>query len=141
MTHKFVDISAHKDYSTETAATAVFKQICDYDLIDGIISDPGSAFTSKLVDQLMKWLSVKHVVSAVDVHTSNGVEPANREILSDSKLSSMTNKSFLSGPNPPCSPLSTGYAPFQLHFGARDMLYLLLKTTPCRRKLRFSRRS
>ena len=79
---KFVYISAHEDYSAETATTAAFKHICDYGLmIDGIISDPGSAFTSKLMEQLMKWLSVKHMVSVVDVHTSNGVEPANREIL------------------------------------------------------------
>eukprot|EP01037_Dinobryon_pediforme_P018520 gene18520-18800_t len=78
----FVYISAHEDYSAETATTAAFKHICDYGLmIDGIISDPGSAFTSKLMEQLMKWLSVKHMVSVVDVHTSNGVEPANREIL------------------------------------------------------------
>ena len=134
---KFVDISAHKDYSAETAATAVFKHICDYGLIDGIISDPGSAFTSKLVDQLMKWLSVKHVVSVVDVHTSNGVEPANREILRHLKALIYDERILSQWSKPTVLPIvkfllnshissETGYAPFQLRFGDRDMLYLQL---------------
>jgi hypothetical protein len=78
---KFVDLSPQKEYTAETAATAIFKHICDYGLIDGIISDPGSSFTAEVITHLLKWLGVNHTLSIVDVHTSNGVEATNREIL------------------------------------------------------------
>jgi hypothetical protein len=134
---KFVDLSAHKDYSAETVALALFKHICDYGLFDGLASDPGSAFMSEVMQHLLKWIGMKHRVSLVDVHTSNGVEPTNREILRHLKALIYEERLLTQWSKPSVLPLikfiinshvssQTGYPPYQLRFGDRDMLYLKL---------------
>ena len=56
---KFVDPSPHKDFTAETAAIALFKHICNYGMIDAVASDPGSAFTSEVVEQ--GWMFIHRV--------------------------------------------------------------------------------
>jgi hypothetical protein len=56
---KFADPSPHKDFTAETAAIALFKHICNYGMIDAVASDPGSAFTSEVVEQ--GWMSIHRV--------------------------------------------------------------------------------
>lgn len=134
---KFVDLSAHKDYTTETVATAVFKHICDYGLIDGIISDPGSSFTAEVIIHLTKWLGINHALSLVDVHTSNGVEASNREILRHLKALVYDERMISQWSKPTVLPIikhminghvssETGYSPMTLRFGDKDSLYMKL---------------
>eukprot|EP01035_Chromulina_nebulosa_P023434 gene23434-30373_t len=78
---KHTAIYPAKNYDQLTAASAIFKYMCTFGLHDEIISDPGSMFLSDTVAQLNSWLGVRHKVSLVDVHESNGVERTNQEIL------------------------------------------------------------
>ena len=45
------DLFDKKDFTAETAAIALVKHICNYGMIDAVASDPGSAFTSEVVEQ------------------------------------------------------------------------------------------
>ena len=71
---KHVAIYPGKDYNQVTAATALFQYMCTFGLHDEVISDPGSQFLSDTVQQLNSWFGIRHRVSLVDVHESNGVE-------------------------------------------------------------------
>ena len=137
---KFADPSPHKDYTTETAATALFKHICDYGMVDAVASDPGSAFTSEVVAQVLKWLGPKHVISLVDVHTSNGVEPTNREILRHLKALIYDERILSRWSHDTVFPIikfllnshvssETGMEPFRLRFGDRDKIFMQLPAT------------
>ena len=134
---KFVDFSPQKEYTAETAATAIFKHICDYGLIDGIISDPGSSFTAEVITHLLKWLGVNHTLSIVDVHTSNGVEATNREILRHLKALVYDERMIGQWSKPTVLPIikhminshvssETGNSPMTLRFGDKDSLYMRL---------------
>jgi hypothetical protein len=134
---KFVDLSAHKDYSSETVAAAIFKHICDYGMIDGIISDPGSAFTAEVVSHLLKWLGATHTLSIVDVHTSIGVEATNREVLRHLKALVYDERMISQWSKPTVLPIvkhlinshissETGHSPMRLRFGDKDSLYMKL---------------
>jgi len=70
-----------KDYSAMSVATALFVFYCTFGVFDEVWTDPGSNILSDVVEQLNKWLQVKHVVSLVDRHESNGVEGSNKQIL------------------------------------------------------------
>ena len=78
---KHVAIYPGKEYDQVTAATALFQYMRTFGLHDEIISDPGSQFLSDTVQQLNAWFGIRHRVSLVDVHESNGVERTNGEIL------------------------------------------------------------
>jgi len=137
MFDKFVDISPHKEYSAETAATAIFRHICDYGLIDGIVTDPGTAFTAEVVEHLVKWLGMSHTFSLVDVHTSNGVEATNREILRHLRALVYDERMISQWSKPTVLPIvkhlinshissETGNSPMKLRFGDKDSLYMRL---------------
>ncbi len=137
---KFADPSPHKDYTTETAAIALFKHICDYGMVDAVASDPGSAFTSEVVAKVLKWLGSKHVISLVDVHTSNGVEPTNREILRHLKALIYDERILSRWSHDTVFPIikfllnshvssETGMEPFRLRFGDRDKVFMQLPAT------------
>jgi len=78
---KHTAIYPAKSYDQLTAAQSIFRYMCSFRLHDEIISDPGSMFMSDAVAQLNAWLGIRHKVSLVDVHESNGVERTNAEIL------------------------------------------------------------
>lgn len=78
---KLVMIYPAKDYTMDTAAAAIFVYITRYGLHDEIITDPGSMFISDSVNKVNSWLGIRHKLSLVDVHESNGVERTNQEIL------------------------------------------------------------
>jgi hypothetical protein len=59
----------------------IFRYMCSFGLHDEIITDPGTMFMSDAVAQLNAWLGIRHKVSLVDVHESNGVERTNAEII------------------------------------------------------------
>ena len=129
---KVVDLSPHKDFTAETAAIALlrFKHICNYGMIDAVVSDPNSAFTSEVVEQVLKWLGPKHIISLVDVHTSSGVEPA--LVYDERTLSRWSDDTVF-----PISKFlinshissETGMEPFRLRFGDRDQIFMQLPET------------
>ena len=52
-----------------------------YGLVDSLASDPGSDLTSHIIAHLNDYLGIRHTISLVDRHESNGVERINQEIL------------------------------------------------------------
>ncbi len=105
--------------------------MANFALVDGIITDPGSDMMSEVVRELNEWLGLRHQVSLVDVHTSNGCENTNKIVLQhlamlisdlrmkghwsdDSilKLIQFHINSSLSG--------EAGVVPFELMFGSGD---------------------
>lgn len=80
----FTNISAGYATKTKTAEDAANSLVCfvaTYGLFEQLITDPGSDFTSEVVDLLNKYFGFKHHFSLVDRHESNGVEPLNKELI------------------------------------------------------------
>ena len=77
----YTNLFATKDYTAETLASCLLQYYSRNGLFEELISDPGSDLMSDVVKLLHAWLGVKHLVSLVDRHESNGVEPRNKEIL------------------------------------------------------------
>ena len=135
----FVDIFPYKSINAENTSIAVFRFICDHGLIDEIHSDPGSDLTSKLIENLNKYLGLKHIFSLVDRHESNGVERVNQEILRHlralvfeervmkiwSKNTVLPIVKFILN-NTPLSERG-GFTANQLTYGTSDQSYYLLR--------------
>jgi hypothetical protein len=114
--------------------------MCTFGLHDEIISDPGSQFLSDTVKQLNAWFGIRHRVSLVDVHESNGVERTNGEILrhlralvNDERIKKKWSKPYV-------LPLiefalndrkhtESPYSAFELKFGSEDARYFKLPET------------
>ena len=77
---KHVFLYVCKEKTAVTGADAIITYMAMFGRHDRIISDPGSDYTSNVVDQLNKYLGYLHAFSLVDRHESNGTEPTNREI-------------------------------------------------------------
>ena len=73
---KYVSLYPVKDHSAQTMATSLFQHFGRFG-----ISDPGSDLMSEIVILLNKWFGIDKLVSPVDRHESNGVEPTNKQIL------------------------------------------------------------
>jgi hypothetical protein len=71
----YVRLFPVKDLTAQTVAQCLFLLYSEGGLFDELISDPGSAFTSEVVQELHKWLGVQQRFSLVDRHESSGVEP------------------------------------------------------------------
>ena len=78
---KHVGVYPSPDYTALTIATALFQYFCTFGLFEELWSDPGSDIMSEVVSQLNKWFGIRHVVSLVDRHESNGVKGSNKQIL------------------------------------------------------------
>ena len=129
---KFPHAYPVRDYSAETASIALFKHYCTYGTYDAIFSDPGSAFTSDVVQHLNKWLGIPHHISVVGRHESNGTEHVNaiflghlRRLVHDERLTRrwasdtilpLINHALAATPN---SELG-GISPAELKFGTVD---------------------
>jgi hypothetical protein len=127
-----------KKYDAESVADALMVYIGNFGLFDQLISDPGSDLTSKAVMELNKWLGVRHIVSLVDVHTSNGCENTNKQIIThlsalcselrvkdkwdDPKILALIQLHF----NGQISS-EAGITPLQAMFGSVDDIYYKLK--------------
>jgi hypothetical protein len=127
-----------KEYSAETAATALLKHYCTYGMFDQWASDPGTAFTSSVMQHLNTWLGVTHKVSLVGRHESNGCEGTGKQLLrhlrtlvmderlydkwSDDMVLPLINLHLVSYPTEETG----GYTPIQLKFGTLDAKRFLL---------------
>ena len=78
---KFTDLFVLDDYTALEVARALLTFFARYGIFTTIASDPGSAFMSSVVAQLNDWLGIRHKVSLVDRHESNGCERTIREII------------------------------------------------------------
>ena len=70
-----------KTYEAKTIALALFIYFTTFGIFDELWSDPGSDLMSEAVKQLNAYLGIRHVVSLVDRHESNGVEGPNKQLL------------------------------------------------------------
>jgi hypothetical protein len=119
---------------------AIMSYISQFGLVDQVMSNPGSDLMSQAVADLNKWLGLRHVVSLVDVHTSNGCENTNKQVVthlaaltsdlrlkdswSDPLLISLVQFHFNSSIS-----RETGVAPFAAMFGSIDQTYFQLDPT------------
>jgi hypothetical protein len=78
-----------KAHDSENIANALMGYIGNFGLFDELASDPGSDITSQAIKELNSWLGLRHKVSLVDVHTSNGCENTNKQIIQH--LSTLVN--------------------------------------------------
>ena len=106
--------------------------------MDCIISDPGSDLMSQVVKHLNSWLGIRHIVSLVDRHESNGVERINSELLrhisaivhderllkdwDSPRILSLVKMIINEQPQPELG----GYSPTQLKFGTQDIQYMTI---------------
>ena len=81
LTTKHTDLYPAAGPTAENAATSIYDYITRYGLVEALSSDPGSDFTSKVVAKVNEYLGIKHMLSIVDRHESNGVERTNQEVL------------------------------------------------------------
>jgi hypothetical protein len=78
---KFCQVYPSPVYDAISVASAIFQFFCTFGTFDELITDPGSDFMSDVVKQLNEWFGIKHKVSLVDRHESNGVEGTNKQLL------------------------------------------------------------
>ena len=121
-----------RDYTALTVATVLFKHYCTFGAYDALYSDPGSAFTAKIIKELNTWLHIPHKISIIGRHESNGTEHVNglfighlRRLVHDERLSTkwasdtvlpLINHAMSTMPN---SELG-GLSPAELKFGTSD---------------------
>lgn len=133
----FCAVYPAKDYSAVTAAKCLLQFFTSYGVYDHLLSDPGSAFMSDVVKQLNEWLGIRHKVSLVDRHESNGVEGSNREIIRHLRalVHDFREEKRWSDPSVLCLVQftlndsvhsETGVRPFAAKFGSEDAMYFKL---------------
>ncbi len=131
---KLVFLFAAKVHDAVTMATALFSYISIYGLVDILYSDPGSDLMSETVEHLNKWLGIRHKVSLVDRHQSNGVEGTNKQILKHLRSLVYDERVLRNWSSPTVLPIiqyiinstvnsETNMVPFDLHFGQQAMTY------------------
>jgi hypothetical protein len=78
---KFCSIFPCPNHTAEYTAKALFQHYVTYGKFEQLISDQGSHLMSKTVVLLNQWLGQEKLVSLVQRHESNGIEPTNKKIL------------------------------------------------------------
>ena len=136
---KLVFLYAAKTHDAVTMATALFNYISIYGLVDVLYSDPGSDLMSETVQHLNKWLGIRHKVSLVDRHESNGVEGTNKQILKHLRAIVYAERVLRCWSSPTVLPIiqyiinsttnsETNMVPFELHFGQQALTYHKIPT-------------
>ena len=134
---KHVAVYPAKDYSAQSLAIALFQYFTTFGVFEEVWSDPGSDMMSEMVRQLNQWLGIKHVVSLVDRHESNGVEGSNKQLLRHLKTLVHDERLVKKWSDPTILCLvtfalndaissETGVRPFDAKFGSEDGPYLTL---------------
>jgi len=137
---KHVAVYPCKDYTAQTLAIALFQYFTTFGVFEEVWSDPGSDMMSDMVKQLNAYLGIKHVVSLVDRHESNGVEGSNKQLLRHLKTLVHDERVVKKWSDPVILCLvtfaindainsETGVRPFDAKFGSQDGPYLKLPDT------------
>ena len=124
-----------KTKDAETLATAIVTFFSLYGLFDTIMTDPGADLMSNVIKKLNEYYGIKHVVSLVDRHESNGVEGTNKQILRHLRALLQEERIVNQWSAPSVLPLifylinshcssETGITPFEAHFGSDDSTYM-----------------
>ena len=134
----FVQIYPVSDYTADTVLVTLIKHYTTFGLFDEIASDPGSAFMSKVVAELNGMFGIRHKVSLIGRHESNGVEGSIKQFLRhlktivfDGRLVDRWSDSNVLSPinfalNSRTTPETGGFTPFQLKYGTQDAEYFRL---------------
>ncbi len=136
---KLVYLYPAKVHDAINMATALFVYISIYGLVDVLYSDPGSDLMSEAVKQLNLWLGIRHKVSLVDRHQSNGVEGSNKQILRHLRALVYDERVLRTWSSPTTLPIiqyilnsthnsETDMVPFELHFGQNCHTYHKIPT-------------
>jgi hypothetical protein len=134
---KFSTLYPAKDHLATTMASCLFQHFCRFGLFDEIISDPGSDLTAECVVILNKWFGVSKLLSLVDRHESNGVEPTNKKILRHLRALVFDFRNSQDWSDPSVLSLiehflnsavhsETGISPLEAKFGSEDADYYRL---------------
>ena len=127
-----------KSYDANTLATVLFIHFFTFGMFDELADDPGSAMMSDVVTQLNRWLGVRHKVSLVGRHESNGCEGPIKQYLRhlrtlvfDERLKNRwASPTVISLINFHLCSYATsetgGFTPFQLKYGTQDASYFQL---------------
>jgi hypothetical protein len=137
---KYSTLYPAKDHSAQTLATALFSHFCRFGVFEHLISDPGSDLMAEVVVQLCKWFGIDKVVSLVDRHESNGVEPTNKKILRHLRALAQDERIVKIWSSPTVLPLveyflntqvhsETGLSPIEAKFGSKDLEYFKLSSS------------
>ena len=130
-----------KDYTAETVAIILFKHYNTIGVFDQLASDPGSAFTSEVVDQLNRWFGVRHKVSLVGRHESNGCEGTIKQFIRHLKTLVLDERHYNNWSDDTILPLiqselahnpteeTGGFTPYELKYGTLDASYFRLPST------------
>jgi len=134
----FPQAYAAKSYDETSVVSALLKHFATFGMFDEIVSDPGSAFMSAVVKQFNTWVGIRHKVSLVGRHESNGCEGSGKQFLrhlqtlvSDERLiDRWSDDTVLPLINFELANRTTketgGYTPFQLKYGTQDAEYFRL---------------
>jgi hypothetical protein len=129
---------AAKSYDEPTVVSVLMRHIAIFGMFDELVSDPGSAFMGKVVKQLIEWIGMRHKISLVGRHQSNGCEGSGKQFLrhlqtlvSDERLiDRWSDDNVLPLINFELANRTTketgGYTPFQLKYGTQDAEYFRL---------------
>ena len=131
----FVYLYPVKTHSAKEMCHALMSYVKNFGLFDELKSDPGSDLMSQAVADLNTWLGLRHQVSLTDVHTSNGCENTNKQVVqhlstlcADLRLKECWSDPLMIGLvqfhfNSSLS-REAGVAPFVATFGSADATYL-----------------
>jgi RNase H-like domain found in reverse transcriptase/Chromo (CHRromatin Organisation MOdifier) domain len=135
---KFPQAYPVKDYAASTVATVLFRHYCTFGAYTSVLSDPGSAFMSDVVNDLNRWLGVKPLISLIGRHESNGTEHVNalfvghlRRLVHDERLTHrwasdtvlpLINHSLATAKNDELG----GISPSELKFGSQALQFFQL---------------
>ena len=134
----FTQVYPVPDASADSIVRVLVKHYSTFGLFDELASDPGSNLMADVVSKLNDMFGIRHKVSLVGRHESNGCEGSIKQFLrhlrtyvfdsrlverwSDSNIISLMNFSL----NSRETPETGGYTPFQLKFGTQDAAYFRL---------------
>lgn len=122
----------HKD--AITTATCIFHYICTFGLFDFLRSDPGSDFTSEVMEHLLQWLGPTRSLTLAKQPQADGVEGSNKQVLRHLRAICMEEDCRDRWSSPTILPIvqlimnehihsETGVAPMVAQFGDADAIY------------------
>ena len=134
---KFATLYAAPDHSADHMARALFIHYVQYGKFEELISDPGSDLMSTTVVLLNEFLGQTKLVSIVDRHQSNGVEPTNKRILAHARTLVQDERIMHTWSDPIILGLighainsvvhsETGISPMEAKFGSSDKPWMTI---------------